>query len=244
MPALRSGLTPARQDGAEAWRRLVSKGMRKAMAATSAEGAHLDPVTEELEKAARHLERLKEMPERKSARLTSAKDNELAVWLADPRLDALANHCTRGHMPEDLARYAFVAAFGAAFGRSPKSSEFPESLAPRHKNWDTGNYADRFRVQVWGEPSTTITSHISKDGHAFVHPDIAQCRSLTVREAARLQTFPDNYLFEGSGRTAQFTQVGNAVPPLLARKIAEALLEALAPNLAHNFEETDSLSGA
>ena len=129
-------------------------------------------------------------------------------------------------MREDLQRYFFAASYAKFNKRSPKLRDFPASLWPAHENAkdkeDDIPFEDRFRVQIADRPSTTVVSHISKDGHYFIHPDPAQCRSLTVREAARLQTFPDNYHFEGN-RTQQFAQVGNAVPPYLAAQIASSI---------------------
>jgi DNA (cytosine-5)-methyltransferase 1 len=146
-----------------------------------------------------------------------------ADWFFDPNLKGFCNHATRSHIRPDLHRYFFAACFAAKHGSSPELADFPRTLLPDHKNvavaLEGSHFADRFRVQIGSRPSTTVTSHISKDGHYYIHPDPAQCRSLTVREAARLQTFPDNYFFEGP-RTAQYIQVGNAVPPLLAVQLA------------------------
>jgi DNA (cytosine-5)-methyltransferase 1 len=129
-------------------------------------------------------------------------------------------------MKEDLRRYLYVAAYANLHesGTSPKGHKKFDlaGLTPNHKNWTSGKFVDRFRAQVWDRPATTITCHIAKDGHYYIHPDLVQCRSLTVREAARIQTFPDNYFFCGT-RTEQYVQVGNAVPPFLARQIAEVV---------------------
>ena len=158
----------------------------------------------------------------------------------------LANHEARSHLAKDLDRYVFCSAFAEMNGEPARIRDFPLSLYPEHKNLqnirdgETIKFNDRFRTQLWDAPSTTITSHISKDGHYYIHPDPSQCRSLTVREAARLQTFPDDYLFMGN-RTSQYIQVGNAVPPLLAQQIALVVARFLGKK-AHGF--SDSLSSS
>ena len=148
----------------------------------------------------------------------------LMKWMERNELDSLAQHETRSHMAEDLRRYLFAACFGKVEGYSPKAKDFPLELSPNHRSWRSGHFNDRFRVQLSKSASTTVTCHISKDGHYFIHPDPIQCRSITVREAARLQTFPDDYLFLGN-RTQQYVQVGNAVPPYLACQIAKLIYQ-------------------
>lgn len=156
----------------------------------------------------------------------------LESWLSNPAVHGFIQHESRTHMESDLVRYLFAAAAAAASAteRSPKLEEWPHFLLPAHRNVSTdaagtiktSGFSDRFKVQVWQDASSTVTSHISKDGHYFIHPDPAQGRSLTVREAARLQTFPDDYFFCGN-RTQQYHQVGNAVPPYLAVQLAKAV---------------------
>lgn len=156
---------------------------------------------------------------------TPSKNNPLHDWYADPLLNGVCNHVSRKHLTQDLMRYMFSSLYAEKYKRFPRLHEYTdhsEELLPDHKSAVTGKFADRFRVQLPNKPATTITSHISKDGHYFIHYDSEQCRSLTVREAARIQTFPDNYLFCGP-RTAQYHQVGNAVPPFLAYQIAQII---------------------
>lgn len=157
----------------------------------------------------------------KGRRRKSSPNNILDNWYRDDVLNTVLNHESRSHMLADLRRYLYASAFAKVRGASPKGvDDFDlDGLVPKHKNWKSGKFADRFRVQVETEPAHTITSHISKDGHQFIHPDPTQCRTFTVREAARAQTFPDNYFFQGT-RSQQFHQVGNAVPPLLSNQIA------------------------
>ena len=169
-----------------------------------------------------------------SAGITIERNHPLANWYIDEKLNGVPNHQSRSHLLEDLKRYMFAATFTLSEGRFPRMQDYEKhnaDLLPDHKSARTGKFADRFRVQLPNEPATTVTSHISKDGHYFIHYDPNQCRSLTVREAARIQTFPDNYLFCGS-RTAQFHQVGNAVPPYLSKQIAD-----IVKNILFDYEK-------
>lgn len=241
MPRLRSGLT-GRHDSEDAWRAEAARVMRD-VSKVAIGLPDSQKLFKDLGKSvAVGLSITTRVHKRFGGRYTNVPTscpNDLKRWLADEKLTRFPNNETRGHMLTDLRRYFYAALYGEVIGVSPKAKDFPLELAPDHRNWKTGKFADRFRVQLWKHPATTVTSHISKDGHYFIHPDPAQCRSLTVREAARLQTFPDNYFFKGN-RTQQFVQVGNAVPPFLARKIAVSvhglLLASAASRAQHSLK--------
>ena len=227
LPPLRSGRSRA-EDSAEHWLAAIRDGVTEELL-----NEIVDP---EVRK------RIREIKGRTSTSLTrggkfiqgcykpDAAGVDMAKWIFDPDLGGVCQHETRLHMDSDFIRYLYAAVFAEVHGESPKLDRFPDQLLPAHHNVrskdgkkrEIRDFKDRFRVQVSGLHSSTITSHLQKDGHYFIHYDPEQCRSLTVREAARLQTFPDNYFFEGT-RTQQYVQVGNAVPPFLALKLADVV---------------------
>jgi|694.fasta_scaffold14020_9 DNA (cytosine-5)-methyltransferase 1 len=215
LPYLRSGLNEG-ADSAEAWFKVVDRARREL-------SRKLRDIDRDLSVHLKLLEMRDNLPRSADRYRPGGVRAFTDTWYRSNNPDGVVyNHETRTHMSADLERYLYCSAFAAVYGHSPTSDRFPAFLAPDHANWATGHFADRFRVQLPDRPSSTVTSHISKDGHHFIHWDPAQCRSMTVREGARLQTFPDDYFFAGP-RTAQFHQVGNAVPPYLAREIAKVV---------------------
>lgn len=231
LPPLRSQLSK-QEDAPHLWRAAIERQANRMRPELAAKGLHA--VIDTIDKALSKLH--SDAPSRSthyasSEGVSQRLPNELRDWLVRDRPSEIANHETRSHIETDLGRYLFSSSWANAFrnheNQIPKARDFPYCLAPQHVNWQSGHFTDRFRVQAKGRPATTITSHISKDGHYFIHYDPRQCRSLTVREAARIQTFPDNYFFEGN-RTQQYVQVGNAVPPFLAYQLAGIVWELMA----------------
>jgi len=144
-------------------------------------------------------------------------------------IDILTQHVARPHTIQDKKIYEIAVQKWNNGQKRLDYNDLPENLKT-HAN--RGSFIDRFKVVAQDlEYSQTVVAHIAKDGHYYIHPDIKQNRSITVREAARLQSFSDDYYFEGvkegANRTAAFKQIGNAVPPLMASEIAQIIKEGL-----------------
>ena len=161
----------------------------------------------------------------------SLVDSEAEQWLYDIgiRNDEMpvTFHQARCNRKEDLEIYRIAVKLWNDKEVRLHYNKLPERLQ-NHENKDS--FLNRFKVVAGNLPySHTIVAHIAMDGHYYIHPDIEQNRSLTPREAARLQTFPDDYYFEsyngGPRRTPAYRQIGNAVPVLFAEKIADKLKE-------------------
>lgn len=245
LPRLRSGLTRTR-DGGEEWR----DALRSIITSGLLDGPLNYDREELIAKITSALASISIPRNGRGAEFISCTPtvSYRPDWYLDARLGGICNHATRPHMKEDLFRYFFAACYAKLSGRSPDLGDYPTGLLPNHRNVSDNSkpkyFDDRFRVQLAYKPSSTVVSHIAKDGHYYIHYDETQCRSLTVREAARLQTFPDNYLFCGT-RTEQYTQVGNAVPPLLAVKIAEVVSQIISRISApsHGFTADSATRG-
>jgi DNA (cytosine-5)-methyltransferase 1 len=143
------------------------------------------------------------------------KFNPYLEIIRESNFTKLFNHEARKHNDDDRKRYHLLS-------KNEWQLKHLVECMPELVHHDPKHFGNRYTVQKNNLPGTTIVAHLYKDGNLFIHPDYKQERTFTVREAARIQSFPDDFIFMGS-RTNQYKQVGNAVPPLMAQQIAKAI---------------------
>lgn len=166
-------------------------------------------------------EAIKDLPTLKPGEGNELYDNfkpKMNRYLKEVRKSSfkyLYNHTARSHNTFDMKRYFHLAKNNWQLKDLVK--KYPELI-----HHDPKHFGNRYTVQRWDLPGRTVVSHLYKDGNLFIHPDYNQSRTFTVREAARIQSFPDDFIFLGS-RTQQYKQVGNAVPVMLSRALAKSL---------------------
>ena len=157
------------------------------------------------------------------AQYTCPKNDYLQRFELRNGIDFVTQHISRPHNDRDLNIYKTAV---KKWNNNKERLKYPDLPMELKTRKNESSFIDRYKVVNGSGVSHTVVAHIAKDGHYYIHPDINQCRSISVREAARLQSFPDDFFFEGS-RSAAFKQIGNAVPPLMAFAIAHSLKKSL-----------------
>ena len=142
-------------------------------------------------------------------------DNEFLKRIGKPGKHPLMDHIARNHNDLDRERFQMMIHNHWSFGQLRREM-------PQYEHEHARVFDNSYVVQWWDLPSKTILAHIHKDGFQFIHPDEEQRRTFTVREAARIQSFPDDFEFKGS-RGEKYKQIGNAVPPLFAEALAKSI---------------------
>lgn len=169
------------------------------------------------------LPKLKPGESRQIANYTIKKNEYLEKFELRNGVDFVTQHITRPHNERDLMIYKTAI---DKWNKNKERLKYPDLPIELKSHKNETSFIDRYKVVNGNGVSHTVVAHIAKDGHYYIHPDKNQCRSISVREAARLQSFPDDFFFEGS-RSAAFKQIGNAVPPLMAYAIAKSIKELL-----------------